>query len=352
MKPAQRILTLLVLVILFTLPAYAQFGRLGGTVLDQQGKPIRDAEIVIDRQDTGYTGHWVLKTDRQGYYSANLPVGNYKITFRMEGKDVDFINGMPVTAGIPGQGDFDMREPGKNRDGACAMMRINPAATTACQPGAISGGGGPTDAERAKNAADRAKQEAVNAAFAAGVAAAGAKNWDEAIKQFQAAASEDPEKDIIWGNLGIAFDAVKKYDDAINSYKKAIELKPTEIAYYNNLGLVYGNAGKIEDAIATLQKVGELDPASAGPAYYNLGAMLTNRGKTREASDAFKKSIELAPDNADSYYQLGISLMGTPATMAQAIPMFEKYIQLAPTDPNAEVAKQMIEAVKQMAPKE
>jgi len=349
MKLARRFLPLLIVSILFAVPAFAQFGRISGTVLDQQGKPIRDAEITIDRQDPGFTNHMVTKTDKGGYYSGNLPVGNYKISLKIAGKDVDYINGLPVTAGIPGQGDFDLREPGKNRDGACAMSRINPAAATQCQPGASTGGnGGPTDEQRAKVAADKAKQEAVSAAFGAGIAAANAKNWPEAIKQFQAAAAEDPGKDIIWGNLGLAFDGAKKYDDAITSFLKAIELKPMEAVYYNNLGVAYGNAGKMEDASKALLKYAELEPTGAGQAYFNLGAILTNKGRGKDATDAFKKAIEYDANNVDAYYQLGIALMSTASTMKESIPMFEKVVQLAPNTPNADTAKQMIDAVKKM----
>ena len=78
--------------------------------------------------------------------------------------------------------------------------------------------------------------------------------------------------------------------------------------------------------------------------------MLTNRGRTKEASDAFKKAIEYNPQMAQAYYQLGISYFGQPNTIPEAIPVLEKFLSMQPTGPDAEAAKQLIEAAKASAP--
>jgi len=78
--------------------------------------------------------------------------------------------------------------------------------------------------------------------------------------------------------------------------------------------------------------------------------VLTNRGRTKEAADAFKKAIEFNPQMASAYYQLGISYFGSPDTIPQAIPALEKFLSMQPTGPDADAAKQLIEAAKQQAP--
>src|SRR6266516_3559702 len=53
---------------------------------------------------------------------------------------------------------------------------------------------------------------------------------------------------------------------------------------------------------------------------------------------------------AQAYYQLGISYFGAPNTIPEAIPVLEKFLQMQPSGPDAEAAKQLIEAAKQAAP--
>jgi hypothetical protein len=53
---------------------------------------------------------------------------------------------------------------------------------------------------------------------------------------------------------------------------------------------------------------------------------------------------------AAAYYQLGISYFGTPATIPEAIPVLEKFLTMQPTGPDADAAKQLIEAAKASAP--
>jgi tetratricopeptide (TPR) repeat protein len=327
MKFAYRTLPFLLVAMFFAVPGFAQTGMIEGKVLDNAGQPMVGVAVVADRLDI--TAKFEVKTDARGNYLTRVPVGRYKISVLRDGTVLDFINNVNVTSGEPTKSDFDMRDLA-NRARA-GEANLSPE-------------------ERAKLDAERAKADAVKGAFDLGVAALAAKNFEEAVKQFQTAADADPTRDIVFANLGDAFSGARKYEEAANAYKKAIELKPTTAAYYNNLGIIYGNAGKMDEASAALQKVAELDPAGAGQAYYNLGAMLTNRGRTKDAATAFQKAIEFDANNADAYYQLGISHMGTPATMGDAVKAFEKYLQLQPSGPNAETAKALIEAAKASGP--
>lgn len=324
MKVASKFLPFLLLAMLFAIPAYAQTGAIKGKVLDKEGTPMVGITISIDRR--GITQHFEVKTDRNGnYFHAGLPTGQYKVTVMQDGKAINFLDGVRVQFGGETAADFDFK-------------------LLASQPGNVS------DEERAKVEAEKANVEAMKNAFDQGRAALTAKNYAEAAKLFQEAANRDATQHVIFANLADALSGARKYDEAATAYQKAIELKPDEGAYYNNLGIVYGNAGKIEDASKALQKAAEITPTTAGQAYYNLGAVLTNRGRTKEAADAFKKAIEFNPDMAQAYYQLGISYFGSPQTIPDAIPVLQKFLEIQPTGPDAEAAKQLIEAAKQQAP--
>ncbi len=322
MKIATKFLLVLVMAMLIAVSAFAQTGNMRGKVTDTDGKPVSGATILIDRQ--GIAGHFEVKTDNKGQFlHAGLPTGQYKVTATKDGKPLMTLPSVTVRFGGDAEANFDLK---------------NAAAA------------GANDEERKKIAEEKAKAEATKASFEAARAALVAKNYDEAIRLFKEAAEKDPTQHVIFANLADAYSQSKKYDDAAASYRKAIELKPDESAYQNNLGIVLGNAGKIDEATQALQKAAELNPAGAGQSYYNLGAVLTNRGRTKEAGDAFKKAIEYNPQMAQAYYQLGISYFGAQDTIPQAIPALQKFLELAPTDPNAEAAKQLLEAAKASAP--
>ena len=321
MKFAYKILPFLVMAMLIAVPSFAQTGNLHGKVTDPDGKPMTGATISIDRQ--GITQHFEVKTDNKGQFlHAGLPTGQYQVSVMKDGKKL-------------------MTMPGNVRFGGDTAVDFDLKAAAAA---------GVSDEARAKAAEEKAKADATKASFEQARMALINKQYDEAIRLFKEAAEKDPTQHVIFANLADAYSQAKKYDDAAAAYQKAIELKPDEAAYYNNLGIVEGNAGKIDDATKALQKAAELNPPGAGQSYYNLGAVLTNRGRTKEASDAFKKAIEYNPQMAQAYYQLGISYFGQPNTIPEAIPVLEKFLSMQPTGPDAEAAKQLIEAAKASAP--
>lgn len=325
MKLVSRILPVLVVAMMLAIPGFAQTGNISGKVVDTDGKPLTGATISIDRQ--GINQHFEVKTDNKGQYlHAGLPTGQYKVSVMKDGKPLMTNDTVRVSFGGDTKTDFDL----KNAKAA--------------------GGAAVSDEERKKIAEEKAKADATKASFEGARAALAAKNYDEAIRLFKEAAEKDPTQHVIYANLADAYSQTKKYDDSAAAYRKAIELKPDEAAYYNNLGIALGNGGKIDEATQALQKAAELNPAGAGQSYYNLGAVLTNRGRTKEAADAFKKAIEFNPQMASAYYQLGISYFGSPDTIPQAIPALEKFLSMQPTGPDADAAKQLIEAAKQQAP--
>src|SRR5262245_6911987 len=337
MKLVRKTVPFLAVVMLFAIPAFAQTGNISGKVIDTDGKPVTGATISIDRQ--GISQHFEVKTDNKGQYlHAGLPTGQYKVAVLKDGKTLMANDNVRVTFGGDTKTDFDLKNAAK------------------------AGAAGLSDEEKKKIAEEKAKSDATRASFDGARKAMCQtpetqnanppckKDFDEAIRLFKEAAEKDPTQHVIFANLADAYSQTRKYDDSAEAYKKAIALKPDEAAYYNNLGIALGNANKIDEATQNLQKAAELNPAGAGQSWYNLGAVLTNRGRTKEAAEAFKKAIDVNPQMAQAYYQLGISYFGAPDTIPQAIPVLEKFLSMQPTGPDAEAAKQLIEAAKQSAP--
>jgi tetratricopeptide (TPR) repeat protein len=321
MKVMSRLLPFLVITALMAVSAFAQSGSVTGKVLDKEGKPMVGVTISIDRK--AIAGHFEVKTDNKGsYFHAGLPTGQYKISVMQNGASLTFADNVRVTFGGTTPVDFDLQ-----KVAAQAPAGISPE-------------------EQAKMDAEKAAAEATKAAFANGLAALQAKQFDEASRLLKEAADKDPTQHVIFANLGEALAGARKYEDAVGAYNKAIELKPDEFGYYNNLGIAYGNAGKVDEAIKTLQKASEISPTQAPQAYYNLGAVLSNKNRPKEAADAFKKAIELKPDMSQAYLQLGISYFGSPATMGEAVPVLEKFLTMNPSAADKETASQLLAAAK------
>jgi tetratricopeptide (TPR) repeat protein len=337
---------------------FAQTSSMEGDVKGADGAPLKGAVIKIDREDI--KGHYQVKTDKKGhYYYGGLPLGQYKITLEVDGKDVDFVDKVKTRLGDPIENNFDMHAQAQKQ------QALNQAAETGNLSKDQARGMSPEEKAAFEKANKertemKAKGKALNDAFNAGKEAVNAKQFDVAVTQFSKATEIAPDQPVVWANLGDAEIALAKtktgaeHDDALNkgleAYKKTLELKPDDAGVHNNYALALAQAKKFDEAQAELAKAAQLDPPSAGKYYYNLGALLVNNGQSEPAGQAFKKAIDADPKYADAQYQYGIYLIGKATLGADGkydpVPgtreAFQAYLELRPDGPNAEAAKGML----------
>jgi tetratricopeptide (TPR) repeat protein len=325
---------------------FAQTGSIEGDVIGFDGAPLIGVTVTIDRKDIKQ--HFeVKKTDKKGhYFHAGLPVAVYRVAVVQDGKELYFFDNIKVPLGDTMKLDFNLKQ-------EMDRAKSQPREMTKEEKEA-----------RAKQEEEVKKHDTMKGRFDKGRELYAAKQYDQAVEEFKAAAELDPGQHVIYANLAESYKNLRKYDDAIQSYTKALEVltakqeakpeaKPDpqiEASYRMNLALVYAMGGKMENALAETQKAGQLNPAVGSKAYYNLGATLVNSGKSSEAVDAFKKAVEVDPGNADAHYQLGICLMSRAQTTPEGkvtpapgtVEAFQKYLELQPNGPHAPVAKDMI----------
>ena len=120
-------LVFLFLTALCAMPALAQFGAIEGDVKDADGKPLVGYAISIDRLDM--KGHYETKVkDKKGhYYYGGLPLGRYKVTLQVDGKDVDNVSAVQVRLGDPQKVDFDMKQVVMRKQAAQAGIALPPS---------------------------------------------------------------------------------------------------------------------------------------------------------------------------------------------------------------------------------
>lgn len=347
---------------LFAGGCWAQTSSLEGDVKGEDGTPLRGALVKIDRKDI--KGAYKVKTDKKGhYFHAGLPLGTYKITLEVDGKDVDSMDNVRTRLGDPTPINFDLS--GRKQKQEALAKAAETGQLTAEQSREMSSEQ-KAQLEKAmkERSAQMAKNKALNDAFNGGMEAMKTRNWDGAIENFTKASEMDTKQHVIWAQLADAYmqssaskpaaDQPAMIQKGLDAYAKALELKPDDAAYHNNFGLALTKAKKFQEAQEELNKAAALDPPNAGRYYYNLGAVLVNTGNIEPAGAAFKKALESDPNYADAHYQYGIYLIGkaqVDAATGKINPppgtkeAFMKYLELKPDGPNADSAKSMLQSI-------
>jgi tetratricopeptide (TPR) repeat protein len=348
------------LIILGVQSAEAQFGRLTGAVVGEDGEPWLEGVVSIDREDI--RGHYEVKTDESGrFFHAGLPLGQYSVSVVENGKKLYTQGNINIRMSEPANVRINLREERARTDAAAAGMQLeedDSGRLTEEQMAALE------EAAREREEAIRKSQE-LRSTFAEAMAAMRSKDYDTAITAFQAAAEVDPDQDVIYAQLGEAYsskaaatrDAAEKemlYTQSIESYQKSIDLKPDDASYHNNFGLALAKIGKTDEAQVELRKAGELDPVNGGQYFFNLGAVLVNQGNMEAATDAFRQATVTDPDFAEAFYQLGVTLIGMATVdpdsgrMVPAEGTLEalmKYLEITPSGPNAPAAQSLLDTL-------
>jgi tetratricopeptide (TPR) repeat protein len=168
--------------------------------------------------------------------------------------------------------------------------------------------------------------------------------FEEAAKAYQEAIDKEPDEPIYYNNLGIIYSRLEKYEEAIEVYKKMFEIQPESYSVNKSLGELYGAKKEYREALLYFIKAVELSPDDPD-AFYNLGACQMNTGAHSEALSAFSRTIEIDPNHTLAYYQLGMIYVNQNRK-EEAIKNLERFLELAPNDPNAPVAKKILEYLK------
>ncbi len=341
--------------------AHAQTTAIEGDVKGEDGKGLKDAIIKIERLDI--KGNYKTKTDKKGHYiHAGLPIGDYKVTLEVDGKDVDTMNKVHTRLGDPINIPFSIAEK-KQQQAEVAKAAETGTLTKEQERSLTPEQKAAMEKQLKERSAQLQKNKALNDAFNAGREAMNSKQWDVAVQNLEKATTMDANQHVVWSNLAEAYagEAATKsgqeqadlYAKAMDAWSKTIALKPDDPAYLNNYALMLARAKKGKEAEEQLTKASQLDPPNAGKYFYNLGAILQNTGQYEAAVEAFKKATEADPNHADAQYWYATALSSkitmspdgkvvAPPGMREAL---EKYLTLKPDGQFAQPAKDLIATI-------
>jgi len=168
--------------------------------------------------------------------------------------------------------------------------------------------------------------------------------WEEAVKEFSDGIAEDASNALLFFYRGMSQENNGNTTEALLDYQKAIELKPDFLLPYSRSGKIYAqlqNYEKAHEFYSQSVELGDQDITTL----YNYSVVLINLGKSPEAKPVLEKMLELDDAYADAYYHLGIVTIGA-GDAVRAKELLQKFIELDPENPNAPIAKQIIETLK------
>ncbi len=293
------------LILASTAQAPAQIkGRLSGTVMDAQGKPLEKASVIIMSARRA-TESFDLSTNKDGrFYQIGLQPGYFQVTVKKAGFATKVLEAR-VSMDEETRLEFKL-------DTVDAV------------------------AEKSLSEADKTFLKG-NKLYADQKFAEAAVAFEEAVKMSQAN----------WGyylNLGLTYKKLDKRPEALAAFRRAAELSPESYSANKELGEALARDGAFADAKPFYQKAVELSPDDPD-AHYNLGACLTNTGEQEAALSHFQKATEIKPDYADAYYQTGTLYIGQNK-IPEAIQSLEKFLELAPDHEKAQLARQLLQVLK------
>ena len=293
------------------MPAAAQTGRVGGTVKDQSGQPIKGAAIVAENPQASPSSFSAVTDDRGRFSIIGLRSGTWKITASAPGF-------------APGGGTVSIRTIGAP----------NPPVDIVLTPGAAAPSGALAGVDTKALQGELAKAEEMM----------NAQQYDAAIAAYNAILAKTPALTNIHLQVGRAHRLKKDYESALGTYKKMLDADPTNERAKIEIGMTHLEKGDFTAAEAALTEASQSTSASR-EVFYNLGEVKFAKGETDEAMKHYQRAADMDPNWGKPLFKLGLGYLQKGDTK-NAIAMFEKVMAVDPSSQEAGMSKATIEQLK------
>ena len=304
------LVTLLIAVI--SAQAWAQPGRLAGSVKDEQGRVIEGATVMAENPDASPSSVSTTTDDNGQYAIINLRGGLWRVTAHAPGfAPVQFT--MRIRTLVTGRRvDFTLATGAADNDRS-AFHRVNLDSLH-------------EDLERA------------DALFSAG-------RYDEAIERYERIIVAVPRLTAVQLQIGAAHRHMQDYDKALAAYRAVLRVDPINEKAAVAIGMVQLEQGDLEAAEATLLPPAERAHAS-GEAFYYVGQVMERQGQFDQAASWYKRAHERYPHWGDPLLRLGeMAMNGGDSTTATAY--LDQLLEVDPNSTAANEAKTLLERLKQ-----
>jgi Flp pilus assembly protein TadD len=291
--------------------AAAQTGRVGGTVKDEGGQPIKGATVTAENPNASPSS-FTATTDDKGRFSV-----------------IGLRGGMwTFSANAPGFA------PESGKLNVSTIGTPNPPLTFTLKKG---GGraGGPGGGIAGKDL--QAELAAADADYNGG-------KYDDAIAKYRAIMTKAPALSVINLQIAAAYRNKKEYDNAIAAYNDLLKIDPNNEKATVGIGMTNLEKGDLKAAEDTLGKAAE-SPTASREVFYNLGEVKFAQGQPDEAAKWYQKAADLDKTWGKPLFKLGLVALNK-GDKDGAVKMMEKVIEVDPTSPEAAQAKAVVEQLK------
>jgi Tfp pilus assembly protein PilF len=290
---------------------FAQTGRVGGTVKDEAGNPIKGATVTAENPSASPSSFTATTDDKGRFSIIGLRTGSW--TF---------------TAQAPGFG------PESGKMNVQTIGQPNPPLTFTMKKGAS----GPASALGSMAAKD------LQAELASADQLFNAQKWDDAIAAYRAIMAKAPALSVINLQIAAAYRNKKEYDNAIAAYNELLKADPNNDKAKIGVGMTNLEKGDLAAAESTLQAAAD-SPNPTREVFYNLGEVKFAKGATDEAAKWYEKAVEKDPSWGKPLFKLALVQLNK-GDKDGTIKAMEKVIAADPMSTEAAQAKAVIEQLK------
>ncbi|MDP2391488.1 MAG: tetratricopeptide repeat protein, partial [Acidobacteriota bacterium] len=302
---------LVVALVVSALPAAAQTGRVGGTIKDPQGQPVKGATITAENPGASPSSFTATSDDRGRYSIIGLKTGTWKVT-------------AVAPCFSPSSGNVPVRSLGSPM----------PPVDFVLAPGAT----GPAGALAGVNTKE------LQAELQKAVDMANGGQHDEAIAAYEAILAKTPALTMINGQIAQVKRLKKDFDGAIESYQKVLAADPNNDKSKIEIGMTYLEKGDFANAEKSLLEVATSTSASR-EVFYNLGEVKFAKGETDEAVTYYQRAVDMDGTWGKPLFKIGLAKL-QKADMAGALEIMEKVVAVDPNSAEAAQAKGLIAQLK------
>jgi tetratricopeptide (TPR) repeat protein len=297
--------------VMTALPAAAQTGRIGGTVKDTNGQPIKGATVVAENPASAPASFTATTDDRGRYSMIGLKAGSWKVTASAPGFSPSAGNVPIKTIGAP-----------------------MPPVDFTLAPGASGPAGALAGVNTKELQGELAKADAM----------VQAKDYNGAIAVYEGMVAKVPALTALQLQIGGLYRNQKQYDKAIEAYKKVPEGDSNADKAKIEIGMTLLEKNDLAGAEEALMSVAQSTSANK-EVFYNLGEVKFAKGETEEAVKYYQRAADIDPNWGKPLFKLGLAKL-QKADTAGTLEIMNKLIQVDPNSPEAAQAKALIEQLK------
>jgi Tfp pilus assembly protein PilF len=289
--------------------AAAQTGRVGGTVKDESGNPVKGATITAENPNASPSSFTATTDDKGRFSIIGLRSGSWTFTAQAPGF-------------APESGKLNVQTIGTPNPPLTFTLKKGGGAT-----GGMAGAGKEIQGELAAAEAD----------YNAG-------KFDDAIAKYRAILQKAPTLTAINLQIAAAYRNKKEYDNAIAAYNDVLKADPNNDKAKIGIGMTNLEKGDLEAAEKTLDDAAQSTNATR-EVFYNLGEVKFAKGKTDDAAKAYERASQMDPNWGKPIFAMGKVALNKGDKQG-AITWFEKVIAADPSSPEAAQSKAIVEQLK------